>query len=196
MTILALGYLPFFILPRYIMSRVLDAMKYENINEPSKMPNKSGDKEVIFGYLIAENVLFDIKKYNLININCKKIKSVSTFSGMRETMSRLLVYLLENCTREHISIEDILFNVWDKYDLQSSTSRLWQVMQTLKINLNEIGVPQNFITQTNSNAYTIKTDLVRVLYYCEPRKNNTTAVHTANVHANKSHVSENKNSHR
>ena len=178
------------------MSRVLDAMKYENINEPSKMPNKSGDKEVIFGYLIAENVLFDIKKYNLININCKKIKSVSTFSGMRETMSRLLVYLLENCTREHISIEDILFNVWDKYDLQSSTSRLWQVMQTLKINLNEIGVPQNFITQTNSNAYTIKTDLVRALYYCEPRTNNTTAVHTANVHANKSHVSENKSSHR
>ncbi|MEE4448618.1 hypothetical protein [Serratia sp. C2(1)] len=171
MTILALGRLPFFILPRYIMNRVLDDMKYENIDTLSKTPNESGGKEVIFGYLIAENVLFDIKKYNLININCKKIKSVSTFSGMRETMSRLLIYLLENCTREHISIEDILFNVWDKYDLQSSTSRLWQVMQTLKINLNEIGVPQNFITQTNSNAYTIKTDLVRVLYYCEPRTN-------------------------
>ncbi|WP_454878812.1 hypothetical protein [Serratia inhibens] len=44
------------------MSRVLDVMKYENINAPSKMPTKSGGKGVVFGYLIAESVLFDIKK--------------------------------------------------------------------------------------------------------------------------------------
>ncbi|PYD38135.1 hypothetical protein CT690_14715 [Serratia plymuthica] len=178
------------------MSGVLDVMKHENINEPSKMPNKSGSEGIVFGYLIAENVLFDIKKYNLININCKKIKSVSTFSGMRETMSRLLIYLLENSARENISIEDILFNVWDKYGLQSSTSRLWQVMQTLKINLSEIGVPQDFITQTTSNSYTVKTDLVRVLYCYEPRINNAASVRGTNVQSNKSHVSEHKNSHR
>ncbi|MNG55526.1 hypothetical protein D3C79_135920 [compost metagenome] len=178
------------------MSRIVDEMKHENINALSKTPNKSGGKVVVFGYLIAEDVFFDIKKYNLININCKKIKSVSTCSCMRETMSRLLVYLLENCSRENISIEEILFNVWDKYELQSSTSRLWQVMQTLKINLTTIGVPQNFITQTTSNSYTVKTDLVRVLYCYEPRINNTSSGRTANVQSNKSHVSENKNSHR
>ncbi|WP_212611825.1 hypothetical protein, partial [Serratia plymuthica] len=193
---LALGCLQIFILPRYIMSRVLDDMKYENINTPPKTPSKSEGKDFVFGYLIAEDIFFDIKKYNLININCKKGKSVSTCSCMRKTISRLLVYLLENCARENIGIEDILFNVWDKYGLQSSTSRLWQVMQTLKMNLSEIGVPQNFITQTASNSYTVKAELVRVLYCYEPRINNASSVRGANVQSNKSHVSEHKNSHR
>lgn len=160
------------------------------------MPIKSEGNVVVFGYLINESVLFHISKDNLININGKKASNVSSYSYLRETMSRLLLYLLENCTRENISIEDILFNVWDRYDLQSSKPRLWQVMKTLKINLISIGVSEDFITQEIGGFYTVRSEFVRVLYCLDSIGNNASSDGSVSDEIDNSYLLINKNSHR
>ncbi|RYM63523.1 hypothetical protein BSQ98_13190 [Serratia liquefaciens] len=115
-------------------------------------------------YLITDNVFFDFKNDRLIcTPKGKGTKNISC-TYMRKTLSRLLTYLLANCEGDLIKIDDLLFNVWDTYGLQSSSARLCQVMHTLKINLNSLGVPVDFINRVNNNHYKVRNDIITRLY--------------------------------
>ncbi|CAI2136001.1 Uncharacterised protein [Serratia quinivorans] len=80
-------------------------------------------------------------------------------------MVRLLFFLLSRRDEEEIKIDELLFHVWDKYDLQSSSQRVWQVMQALKFRLKIMGVPDDFITRTDNKSYKIRGDLVTPIYF-------------------------------
>lgn len=126
--------------------------------------NHTPHKLTIHLYFITDNIFFDLKNNRLICISEKKGTKNTSCIYMRKTASRLLKYLLANCENDLIKIDDLLFNVWDTYGLQSSSARLCQVMHTLKFNLNSLGVPVDFISKANNNHYQIRNDIIKRLY--------------------------------
>lgn len=120
---------------------------------------------IIFGYLISGDVLFDIKNGSLVSISTKRSEVGAHSIVLRETMFRLLVYLLDNRDKTFITIDELLFQVWDQYGLQSSNQRLWQVMQALNSRLISVGVPSDFIVRKDSKSYRVKEGFVEPLYF-------------------------------
>lgn len=121
-------------------------------------------KKVIFGYNIGSDVHFDIKNKSLINVNSTLHSHQRAIVVLRDTMFRLFLFLLKNANGTIISNADILINVWDKYNLSSSNQRLWQVMQSLKIKLSLVGVPNDFIMRVESKGYYVRENMLTVLY--------------------------------
>lgn len=80
-------------------------------------------------------------------------------------MMRLLVFLIENANESIVSNKSIMINVWDKYNLRSSNSRLWQVMKLLQQKLNSINLPSDFIKHVENKGYIISNIYVTRLYY-------------------------------
>ncbi|CAI2136028.1 transcriptional regulator [Serratia quinivorans] len=118
-----------------------------------------------FGYLIANDILFDINGKKIVNINFKSTEFGGQCTALRDTMARLLVYLIENRDSTLISTDDLLFHVWDQHGLQSSTQRLWQVIQQLNIRLEAIGVPNSFIYHIDKKYYKVRWGFVTPLYF-------------------------------
>lgn len=126
--------------------------------------NHKSPKLTIHLCLITDNVFFDFKNDRLICIPVDKgTKNISCIY-MRKTLSRLLKHLLNSCEGDLIKNDDLLFNVWDTYGLQSSSARLCQVMHTLKFNLNSLGVPADFINRADNHHYKIRNDIITRLY--------------------------------
>ncbi|AGO56959.1 MULTISPECIES: hypothetical protein [Serratia] len=121
--------------------------------------------QIIFGYLISGDILFDMHNGCLVSINAKRTGVGAHSIVLRETMYRLLVYLLDNREKVSIDMDDLLFQVWDKYGLQSSTPRLWQVMQALKSRLISVGVPGDLIVRQDSKSYKVREELIEPLYF-------------------------------
>ena len=119
-------------------------------------------KENIFGYLIGGCVHFDLEKKALTNVNTSLRNTRREQVVLRDTMFHLLVFLIQNNGRI-IKNEDILFSVWDSHGLSSSSQRLWQVMQALKIKLKIVGVPNDFIMRVDSKGYYIRESFVTTL---------------------------------
>ncbi|MBH3283830.1 hypothetical protein I5N59_24155 [Serratia marcescens] len=126
--------------------------------------NNLNGNAIVFGYLIDGRILFDVYSGRLLNIQRISIGSGVHSIVIRETMSRLLAFLLSCRDRDKITAYDILFNVWDKYGLQSSNQRLWQAMQVLKSRLDTMGIPDDFIVKTDMGIYKIRGELVASLY--------------------------------
>lgn len=106
----------------------------------------------IYFYSFENRLLFSIEKNKLSAIK------------LRQTMARLLEYLLTNAQERVVSDNEIMMNVWEGYDLKSSSQRLWQVMENLKSILLKIGVSCYFIMRVNSNGYLIRKDTTLGLY--------------------------------
>ncbi|WP_380183230.1 transcriptional regulator [Kalamiella sp. sgz302252] len=120
-------------------------------------------KAVLAGYYIGNDVQLEINTGKIINVKSHPDNKQSYI--LRNTMLRLLIFLLE--TKEkggEVTDEEILLNVWDKYGLQSSVSRLWQVMQSLKYRLMLSGVPEDFIKRVKK-GYRVKTENVKPYYF-------------------------------
>lgn len=62
-------------------------------------------------------------------------------------MTRLLMLLIER--RYKISVDDILYNVWDRFNLDLSTQRLSQIMRLLKARLTHLVVDVELIKYAN-----------------------------------------------
>lgn len=121
------------------------------------------DKHV-FGYYIGTDVHFDIKNKTLINVNRNRPPRKNVQIELRDTMLRLLAFLLEHADGTITSNEDILVNVWDVNGLSSSNQRLWQVMKELKAKLCLVGIRDDFIMRVDSKGYYLRENLITVLY--------------------------------
>lgn len=128
---------------------------------------KFKDSGNTFGYyvrsreLIQCNIEIQIDIVNGVITN----KVSNKFTHIRETMMRLLVFLIENADEPLISNKNIMVNVWDIYDLRSSNSRLWQVMKLLQQKLNSINIPSEFIKHVENKGYVLSNvDVTRLFY--------------------------------
>ncbi|MTD38544.1 hypothetical protein GIX45_07880 [Erwinia sp. CPCC 100877] len=122
------------------------------------------EKELV-GYYIGDSLQFDILHKKITRYDSKG--RPQSFFIMRDTMMRLFLYLLKNACDRVVTTEEILYNVWDLYGLKSSSQRLWQVMQSLRLKLVMHGAPHDFIMRVetiNVKGYAIKKECVRHLY--------------------------------
>ncbi|SFF21523.1 DNA-binding winged helix-turn-helix (wHTH) domain-containing protein [Phytobacter palmae] len=126
------------------------------------------DKE-IFGYHIFPDIYFELEKKSLINVSQKHMTQRTNVVFLRETMFRLLVFILENAGEGIIYDTTILFEVWDKYGLSSSSQRLWQVMSALKNKLRMTNAPEDLIMRVDSKGFFVRKDLITVLY-CDKKR--------------------------
>jgi len=101
--------------------------------------------KVIAGYYIGQYVQFDLNHRRISNFDKKNHSAIKEYL-LRDTMLRLLLFLLQNANDNVVPLKDILYHVWDRRGLQSSSQRLWQVMQLLQLRLLSLHVPPDFIT--------------------------------------------------
>lgn len=121
-------------------------------------------EKIILGYYIGSDVHFDIKKRMLINVNASLRSGLRPQVLFRETMFRLFMYLIENANGAVINDCVLLSNVWDKYGLNSSNQRLWQVMNALKHKMKVVGMPDDFIMRVESKGYYVRENMIIRLY--------------------------------
>lgn len=121
-----------------------------------------------FGFLINHELLFDARNNRLIRIATAKPER-SLIIGtvpLNDTLARLLVYLLsQGSKKKEIAKEDILFNVWDKNNLVSSSQKLWQAIRDIKIKLHAIGVCDEFIINIKGTGYSLNHHEIVKLYH-------------------------------
>ncbi|MBH3283832.1 hypothetical protein I5N59_24165 [Serratia marcescens] len=119
----------------------------------------------IFGCLIAGDVLFLLKENIIVNINSNNKKHSGKSRKLHKTMSRLLIYFIDNRETHIIKIDDLLFYVWDSHELQSSRHRLLKTIHTLWLHLVYIGVPEKFISHIDNDCFVVKWGFVKVIYF-------------------------------
>lgn len=120
--------------------------------------------QFVFGYILVQSVLFDMETGRLINIRTNLSEYHVPCITMKRTMISLLKFLLEKRSEDCIPIDDILYYVWDKNHLQSSTQRLWQVMKALKEKLKAVGIEDDFIIRRDKHSYEIICNLITPIY--------------------------------
>jgi DNA-binding response OmpR family regulator len=119
---------------------------------------------MLLGYCIGDDVYVDIRGKRMFNIAMKNNYKTVECIAMRETMLRLMLYMLKNANGTMTPTEKILSAVWDANGLRPSRPRLRYVMQQLKIKLNMIGIPDDFIMKVERKGYYVKASLIRKLY--------------------------------
>ncbi|WP_051916933.1 MULTISPECIES: winged helix-turn-helix domain-containing protein [unclassified Serratia (in: enterobacteria)] len=140
-------------------------------------------KLMLFGYVVNDEFQVDIKSssviklYNTIEYSNQDDQRFSNYFKLRETMMRLLLYLLENASFGYISNEEIMVNVWENYNLSSSSTRLTQVMSELKTRLATIGIDDGFIKASRGKGYTLQGALIVPLYSFLGASNRETEFH-------------------
>lgn len=118
-----------------------------------------------FGYLLGDDnngVLVLRESRVLIPINSQKINQKNIY--LRQTMFRLLEFLLERGSTGLLRDEIIMKNVWEGYGLKSSAPRLWQVMSELKKRLSGLGIDDDFIMRVEARGYMINNSAYESVY--------------------------------
>ncbi|EMO6445573.1 winged helix-turn-helix domain-containing protein [Raoultella planticola] len=109
-----------------------------------------------FGYLLGDDsngVLVMRKNRVLIPLNSKKMNQKNIY--LRQTMFRLLEFLLERGNSGLLRDEIIMRAVWEGYGLKSSAPRLWQVMSELRKKLSVLGADNDFIMRVEGQGYMV-----------------------------------------
>ncbi|WP_431223618.1 winged helix-turn-helix domain-containing protein [Serratia sp. L9] len=125
---------------------------------------------LLFGYVVNNEFQVDIKSgsviklYNTIEFGSHSEDRFTNFLKLRETMMRLLTYLLAHAKSGYISNQELLVQVWENYNLSSSTTRLTQVISELKARLERIGIDDNFIQASRGKGYTLRGATIIPLY--------------------------------
>lgn len=110
------------------------------------------------GYLLGDDsngVLVLRENRVLIPLNYHKGNQKHIY--LRQTMFRLLEFLLERGNAGLLRDEIIMRTVWEGYGLKSSGPRLWQVMSELRKRLYGLGVEEDFIMRVEGRGYVINT---------------------------------------
>ncbi|MBH2846629.1 winged helix-turn-helix domain-containing protein [Serratia marcescens] len=117
----------------------------------------------VFGYIINDEILFDIKRKSIIQYKTGSRKQEFLFKSVKlnKTQCRLLFYLLNNINEDIIDKNDIMKNVWDNYNLSSSNQRLWQTINEIRALLSYFDLPDDFISNVHGEGY--KLDKVKIL---------------------------------
>ncbi|WP_368541500.1 transcriptional regulator [Enterobacter soli] len=111
-----------------------------------------------FGYILGDDsngVMVLRENRVLIPLNSQKINQKHIY--LRQTMFRLLEFLLERGKSGLLRDEIIMRAVWEGYGLKSSAPRLWQVMNELKKRLGALGVDEDFIMRVEGRGYMVNT---------------------------------------
>ncbi|WP_024912469.1 winged helix-turn-helix domain-containing protein [Chania multitudinisentens] len=147
----------------------MDTMSQKDDAEFSNI--RVSQKELsLFGYIINDEFQVDIKSgtviklYNTIEYSNHFDCRFSNYLKLRETMMRLLLYLLANASFNYVSNQELLVHVWEHYNLSSSSTRLTQVMSELKARLTTIGIDESFIRASRGKGYTLQGALIVPLY--------------------------------
>ncbi|MBK5073681.1 winged helix-turn-helix domain-containing protein [Budviciaceae bacterium CWB-B4] len=121
----------------------------------------------LFGFLINSDIQVDIDNRRLTKVSSEGTDNVINFGAitLKETMMRLLVYLLTHANDVAISKDEILVKVWDENNLTSSNQRLSQMIGELQSKLSIIGVPTDFIINVRGVGYKVNGYCIRPLYY-------------------------------
>ncbi|HGM5491402.1 TPA: transcriptional regulator [Serratia fonticola] len=124
----------------------------------------------LFGYIINDEHLVDIKSnsvsklYHTIECSHQTNGEFTHYLKLRETMLRLLNYLLAHASAGYVSNQELLVQVWENHNLSSSSTRLAQVISELKARLEKIGLAEDFIKATRGKGYTLRGASVTPLY--------------------------------
>lgn len=111
-----------------------------------------------FGYILGDDsngVLVLKENRLLIPLNLHNISQKHIY--LRQTMFRLLEFLLERGNSGLLRDEIIMRSVWEAYGLKSSAPRLWQVMNELKKKLSGLGVDNDLIMRVEGRGYMLNT---------------------------------------
>lgn len=121
----------------------------------------------VFGYLLNNDVLFEVKGRKLIQYQVENLKQPFYFKviTLGETQSRLLIYFLENRKADLIDKDEVMENVWDKFCLSSSSQRLWQSVNDLRKTLSHFGLEEDFIKNIHGSGYMIDKNKISALFF-------------------------------
>ncbi|CAM4216581.1 winged helix-turn-helix domain-containing protein [Serratia silvae] len=125
---------------------------------------------LLFGYIINNEYQVDIKSgsviklYNTIEYHHHGDERFTNYLRLRETMLRLLTYLLAHASSGYVSNQELLVQVWENYNLSSSTTRLTQVVAELKARLSKIDIADDFIKTARGKGYTLRGASITPLY--------------------------------
>lgn len=114
------------------------------------------------GYLIEGNTFYSYEKKSLISIGGSR-KEIR----LRSTQSNVLEYLLEHAIESFVTDEELMLNVWEKNDLRASTQRVWQVINSLRLKIHELGISDDFILRVSKKGFYIRESSIRTIY-CSP----------------------------
>lgn len=118
-----------------------------------------------FGYILGDDitgVMVLRENRALIPMNTQKINQKHIY--LRQTMFRLLEFLLERGRSGLLRDDTIMRAVWEAYGLRASAPRLWQVMNELKKKLNVLGVDEDFIMRVEGRGYMVNTSGYEPVY--------------------------------
>lgn len=121
----------------------------------------------IYGFLIDEEILFDINKKRLIRFSDDTELRAVTISvvSLSVNLVRLLTLLLTSEKGVVVSKNDILNNVWEDNNLSSSSQRLWHAINELRRKLMAMGLSSDFISSVRDSGYFINNHKVTPLFY-------------------------------
>ncbi|KEY60478.1 hypothetical protein SRDD_06410 [Serratia sp. DD3] len=124
-------------------------------------------KGEIYGFLIDEEILFDINKKRLIRFSDDTELRAVTISAVSLSVNlvRLLTLLLTSEKGVVVSKNDILNNVWEDNNLSSSSQRLWHAINELRRKLMAMGLSSDFISSVRDSGYFINNHKVTPLFY-------------------------------
>lgn len=122
----------------------------------------------LYGYLIDSAVLYFPAQSQLIS-------KTGRFCLLRDTMGKLLYYLILHADKEVITDDDLLRNIWEKNGLSGTHSRLWQVMKNLNRNINELGIENDLFMRVRGKGYYVSGGKVTPLYTRVEREKRTTS---------------------
>lgn len=121
----------------------------------------------LFGFTIGDDIQVDIINKRLVRVSSENSDRVFNFTAvtLKETMMRLLIYLLIHGNDRVVSKDEILVKVWDENNLTSSNQRLWQMVNELQGKLCCIGITKDFIVNVRGVGYKVNHPSVKALYY-------------------------------
>lgn len=122
----------------------------------------------LFGFIIDNDIQLDIANKRLVRINSLSPERLVLFSAvtLNDAMVRLLVFLLlQYGNGQELSKNEILKSVWDDNNYSSSSQKLWQTIKELRLRLDAIGLPHDFIINVRGSGYTLNNPIVTPLFY-------------------------------
>ncbi|MGP3073841.1 winged helix-turn-helix domain-containing protein, partial [Serratia ureilytica] len=122
----------------------------------------------LFGFIIDNDIQLDIANKRLVKINSLSPEKWVHFSAvtLNDAMVRLLVFLLQQHGKgQKLTKTEILKKVWDDNSYSSSTQKLWQTVKELRLRLDALGLPHDFIVNVKGAGYTLNNPVVTPLFY-------------------------------
>ncbi|BEM60181.1 hypothetical protein SME22J_40420 [Serratia marcescens] len=122
----------------------------------------------LFGFIIDHDIQLDIANKRLVRINSLAPEKWVHFSAvtLNDAMVSLLVFLLQHHGDDRkLTKTEILQQVWDDNSYSSSSQKLWQTIKELRLRLDAIGLPHDFIVNVKGAGYTLNNPVVTPLFY-------------------------------